>query len=247
MKIQHVALERVAVAMLAAWATFVSVPAAAGELPPPRTIRVSADSVVKAAPDRARIAVSVVARAATAREASEANARISKAVLEKLRAAVRPPGEARTAGYDLSPEYDYNRDRGSGHGPTLVGYVSTNRFAIITADLPGVGALIDAAVGAGANQIDSIGFFLDDEETARRQALLQAGHKARSEAETVAQSLAVVLGEVLDASSVANATPVPVYGREKAAMSMDAAAVPTEVVPGSLEIGASVTVTFAIR
>lgn len=240
-----VPVRRASAALL--WLALTGVATAADEVPAPRTIRVAGTAVVKAAPDRARVAISVMSRAATASEATGTNARISKDVLEKLRAAVRAPGEVTTAGYDLSAEYNYDQERGAGRGPTLIGYVSTNRFAIVSADLAGIGALIDVAVGAGANQIDSIGFFLDDEEAARRQALLQAGHKARSEAETVAESLGVALGEVLDASSASSVAPPPMHGREKAAMMMDAAQVQTEVVPGSLEITASVSVTFAIH
>lgn len=234
-----------AVPALLAW---MSSPLALAAEPPLRTIRVSGDAIVKAAPDRARIAVSVTVRGATAREASEANARSSKAVLEKLRVAVPAPGEVRTAGYDLSAEYDYNQIPGGSRGPKLIGYVSTNRFSIVTADLAGVGAVIDVAVAAGANQIDSIGFFLADEEPVRHQGLLEAGRKAKAEAATIAESLGVTLGEVLDASSSSsNPAPVPVYGRGKMAMMADAAAPPTEVVPGSLEIGASMSVTFAIH
>jgi len=214
--------------------------------PPPRTIRVHGEAIVKTAPDRARISVSVTTRAATAKDASEANARSSKSVLEKLRAAVAAPGEVKTAGYELSAEYDYSQNRGPGHESALIGYVATNRFAIVSADLAGLGALIDSAVASGANQIDSIAFFLDDEDAVRTKALLEAGRKARAEAETVAQSLGVALGEVLDASSASAPGPQPVFGREKAMM-MDAAAPSTEVVPGSLEIRAGVSVSFAIR
>jgi uncharacterized protein len=220
--------------------------AIAADTPPPRTIRVRGEAVVKTAPDRARISVSVTTRAPTAKAASEANAASSREVLEKLRAAVSAPGEVKTAGYELSAEYDYSQNRGPGRESALVGYVATNRFAIVSADLAGLGALIDAAVAAGANQIDSISFFLDDEDSARAKALLEAGGKARAEAETVAQSLGVTLGEVLDASSVSAPGPQPVFGRERAMM-MDAAAPSTEVVPGSLEMRADVSVSFAIR
>lgn len=213
--------------------------------PAERAIRVSGSATVKAAPDRGRVSVSVVSRAATAREASEANAKASKTVLEKLRAAVRAPGEVRTTGYELGAEYDYNQAPGA-RGPKLVGYSATNRFAVVSADLEGIGGLIDAAIVAGATQVDSIGFFLDDEEAVRRQALLEAGRKARDEAETVARSLGVTLGDVLDASTSSSPPPV-FYGREKMAMAVDAAAPATEMVPGSLDIGASMTVTFAIR
>jgi uncharacterized protein YggE len=213
---------------------------------PPRTIRVRGEAVVKTAPDRARISVSVTTRAPAAKEASESNARTSKAVLEKLRAAVAAPGEVKTAGYELSAEYDYSQNPGARRESALVGYIATNRFAIVSGDLAGLGTLIDAAVASGANQIDSIAFFLDDEEAVRRKALLEAGAKARAEAETVAQSLGVALGEVLEASSEPVQGPQPVFGRERAMM-MDAAAPSTEVVPGSLEIQAGVSVTFAIR
>jgi uncharacterized protein YggE len=224
-----------------------AVPAFADETPPPRTIRVSGDAVVKAAPDRARIAVSVTTRAPNAKEASEANARASKTVLEKLRAAVQAPGEVKTSGYELSAEYDYNQNRGQGRESALVGYVATNRLAIVTADLEGLGALIDAAVASGANQIDSISFFLDDEMARRKEAILEAGKKARAEAETVAQSLGVSLGEVLDASTSQAAGPQPMFAKERMAMVADAAAPSTEVVPGTLDVRASVAVIFAIR
>jgi len=241
----HRAIARYAT-ILAAFLFLNASVACAADAPDPRTIRVTGEAVVKTAPDRARISISVVTRAPAAREATEANARTSKTVLEKLRAAVPAPGEVRTAGYDLATEYDYSQQRPGGGPPTLVGYISTNRFAIVTADLAGVGALIDAAVAAGANQIDSIAFFLDDEEAVRREALLEAGKRARAEATTISQSLGVGLGEVLDASSSSSsAPPQPYFGREKAVM-MDAAAPSTEVVPGSLEIRASMSVTFAI-
>lgn len=217
----------------------------AADEPAPRTIRTSGHATVKTAPDRARIAVSVTTRAATAREATEANATASRSVLDKLRSAVQSPGEVATAGYELTPVYDYNQDGNVVRAPKLAGYTATNRFAVVTADLAGVGGLIDGAIAAGANQIDSIGFFLADEQTARRQALVDAGRKARADAEAIAESVDVRLGQVLDASSASEVTPLPVYGR--AAMAMEAAAAPTEVVPGALDVGATVTVTFAIE
>jgi len=233
-----------AAAFLAA-ATPALVDAADGTEAAPRIIRTSGTATVRATPDRVRVAVSMISRAQTARAASEENARLSKAVLDKLRAAVRVPGEVRTAGYDLSPEYDYGD--GSGRkGPRLIGYVATNRLFVVTDDLTGVGALLDAAVGAGANQVDSISFFLDDEQAARRQALLEAGRRARAEAETIAESLGVALGDLLDASSGTTHAPPPVYGHQRAMMAM-AEDASTEIAPGTMELGATVQVTFGIR
>jgi uncharacterized protein YggE len=213
----------------------------------PRRIVVSAESVARVAPDRARVTVSVTTRAATAREAAEANARASRQVLERLRALVKAPGEVATAGYDLGAEYDYSSQEGGRHAPRLVGYTATNRFQLTSAELDGVGALLDAAVAAGATQVDSIGFYLADEEAVRRKALLDAGRKARAEAATVAESLGVGVGEVLEASTSAAPSPVPYEGHRMAMAAMDKSAPATEVVPGSIEVRAGVTVTFAVR
>lgn len=213
-----------------------------------RAIRVRGSATVKVAPDRARVAVSVVTRGATAKAAVEENARTSKAVLEKLRAAVKPPGEVKTGGYDLQPQYDYRRGDGEAQAPVLVGYVLTNRLSVETADLDGLGALLDAAVASGAGQVDSVGFYLDDDEAVRAQALLEAGRRARTEAETVARGLGVTLGEVLEASTTGESiTPMPRFAERAMAMDAVAAAPPTEIVPGSMQVDAGVSVTFAIR
>jgi hypothetical protein len=230
--------------VLLSWLAAAVVPASAADAPAPRVIRASGEGAVQVTPDRARIAISVVSRAATAREATEANARTSKVVLDKLKAAVHAPGEVRTGGYDLSTVMDFN-NQNNGRGPTLIGYIATNRLSIVSADLAGVGDLIDSAVGAGANQVDSIGFFLADQSQAGREALLEAGHQARAEAEAIAASLGVSVGNLLEASStMAPAMPTPVSRM----MAADVAGAPsTEVVPGTLEVHAGVAATFEIR
>ncbi len=106
MKFHSIVARRRAALVLAAWATFACAPAVAGETPPPRTIRVSGEGVAKAAPDRARVAVSVTSRATTAREASEANARTSKTVLEKLRALARREAELLFREYARAPNVE---------------------------------------------------------------------------------------------------------------------------------------------
>ncbi|HYB98318.1 MAG TPA: SIMPL domain-containing protein [Candidatus Limnocylindrales bacterium] len=214
---------------------------------PPRVIRVSGTATVKASPDRARLTVAVVSRAPTAKAASEANATASQSLLAKLESLVKAPGEVRTAGYDLSAEYDYQERPGAAQR-RLLGYVASNRLLVVTDDLPQVGALIDSAVEAGANEIESISFYLDDEDAARRQALLEAGRRARAEAEIVAESLGVALGPLVDASSESRGGPIPIYGRNRMAMMESAGAdAATAVLPGTLEISATVSVTFGIR
>jgi hypothetical protein len=103
-----------------------------------------------------------------------------------------------------------------------------------------VGAVLDALVGAGANELGGISFgiaepapLLDD---ARRKAIADARRKA----ELFAREAGVALGRVLEIDE-SGGGPVPVaYGR------MMAEAVAAPVAPGQLDLSASVTVTFAI-
>ncbi|HYC56438.1 MAG TPA: SIMPL domain-containing protein [Candidatus Binatia bacterium] len=242
-------VRRLAAWMVAAACLIVATPARAQDpaQTPPRVIRVSGTATVKASPDRARLTVAVVSRAATARAASELDATASKNLLSRLESQVAAPGEVRTAGYDLSAEYDYQERPGQSQR-RLVGYVASNRLSVVTDDLTGIGAIIDSAVEAGANDVESISFYLEDENAARRQALLEAGRRARAEAETVAESLGVALGPLVDASSESRGGPGPMYAHDRMAMMESAGAdAATTVVPGTLEVSATVSVTFGIR
>ncbi len=223
-----------------------AMPARADEGSQRRTIRVAASATSRGTPDRVALSVSVVARGHGAKEAAEAGAKAGKAVLDRLRELVPSPGEVKTVGYDLAAEYDYNRPAGEGR-PRLLGYVATHRFRVVSAKPEGAGELVDAVVAAGAAQVDSVTFFVADEDALRGAALEEAGRKARAQAEAIARGLGVGLGEVLEASSAGDSGPGPVPMREGMAMMASAPRAATEVAPGQVEVGASVSVSFAVR
>ncbi len=216
----------------------------ASSKPPPRVIHVSGTAKVSVPPDRARLSVSVVTRAKTAREAAQLNAKDSDAVLKALQKAVAGKGEVSTGGYGLDAEYEYKKSSISNRR-TLIGYRCSNTVSIVTSDLDQVGPLIDAAVARGANEVRSLQFFIADDEAVRRRATLAAGARALAEADTVAESLGVGRGALLHASTEYMRPPVVYKGR---AMAMaESGGAPTPVVPGSLDVSATVVAEFAIR
>jgi uncharacterized protein YggE len=75
-------------------------------------------------------------------------------------------------------------------------------------ELAQLGTLIDRALGAGANRVDSVRFSLSSPEEAQGRALAQAVQRARQAAEAIAGALGVTLGPVLEASSAAEQPPV---------------------------------------
>ncbi len=74
--------------------------------------------------------------------------------------------------------YDY-----SGNTPSLTGYQATNLVTVTVRDITKTGAVVDAATGAGATDVSSISFRLDDqvaaEAAAREKAVLTRASQGR--------------------------------------------------------------------
>src|SRR5947208_1577802 len=123
---------------------------------------VTGDATVQAQPDTAILTVAVVTQNASASEAQSENASKTDAVVRALKAAAGPGAEVKTSGYSLQPQYAYKE----GAPPTITAYVARNAVNVTTASLDRVGALIDAAARAGANNVEGLAFTLRRDETA---------------------------------------------------------------------------------
>jgi uncharacterized protein YggE len=163
------------------------VPAAASEIvitTEGPVVELNVNEVVRSAPDVAMVNAGVMTRAATAREAIRENA----AQMDRLISAMRALGIARediqTSNFNLSPNYDYNRETGE---QVFRGYNVNNQVSVKLRELSRAGEVLDALVDAGANNIYGPNFMLEDDaeakETARRMAfergLAQATEFAR--------------------------------------------------------------------
>jgi uncharacterized protein YggE len=192
---------------------------------------------VRATPDRAVVRFGVQFDAP---EAQAVQARVSEAmqqVIQALRRLDIAESCIATERLDLSPVYE---QKGR---PRLVGYHASNIVRVELSDLARLGPVIDAAVGAGANNVEGIQFTVANEAPFRAQALQQASEEARAKAQTIAEALGVHLGDLLEAGEggVEVTWPQPVAF---AAGRIDSA--PTPVQPGEMTVRATVTVRYAI-
>lgn len=214
---------------------------AQGPPPPPRdVIRAIGEATVSAAPDQAIITVSVMTQAPTAQAAAADNATKTSAVLAAVKKALEPGAEVKTVGYSLAPAYTYPREGGE---PKITGYQASNSVLVKTADLSRVGPVIDAATAAGANNIQGLQFTIKDNRAVERQALEMAARNAVEKTKAIAAGLGVTVGRVVMAEE-GGASVQPVY-RDTMAFKA-AAASPTPIESGSVEVHATVTVTVAI-
>lgn len=200
------------------------------------------EGLVKRAPDRAWVNVTVESRARGPREAQKENAEAMAAVLQKLRGLGLPPDAIQTRGYDLQPEYDYEDGR-----RRLRGYLARNTVEVRIDELPRVGEVLDVAVGSGATSVGGIRFDLKDRSAAERDALRLAVEDARARAAAAASAAGMKVERVVRieehrTSDVEPPRPMMMAMRDGAA---ESAAPPVE--PGELDIRAAVTITAAIR
>ncbi len=207
--------------------------------PRPPTITVTGEATIAAEPDQAQIDIGVTTQARTAPEASRENAERITRVLAEVKKLLGKNDEAKTSGYALTPQYRYPQ----GGKPEIIGYIANNVVRIKTSRLDEVGKLIDAAMQAGANNINRLIFTLKDEESARLDALRQASAKAKTKAEAIAASLGL---KIVRISSITESERSfqPIFRQAPMARGEALAAqAPTPVEPGTVEVRSTVTLT----
>ena len=214
----------------------------APDRPRPPSITVNGEATIAAEPDQAQIDIGVTTQARSAPEASRENAERLARVLAEVKKLLSKADEVKTSGYALNPQYRYPQ----GGKAEIVGYIANNIVRIKTAKLDDVGKLIDAAMQAGANNINRLVFTLKDEEAARLEALRQASTKAKAKAEAIAASLGL---KILRINSVTEGERSfqPIFRQTPMARGEALAAqAPTPVEPGTVDVKSTVSLTAEV-
>jgi uncharacterized protein YggE len=215
--------------------SFLSLPAFAAD---PHTITMTGHGEIKAAPDTAAINAGVTSNAATAAAALSANSARMTQVFDALRKLGIPDRDIQTAGFSVSPQYtngDNNNVR------RLTGYMVNNDVNVRLQDVTRTGAVLDTLVGAGASQMNGIGFDIANPAPVLEKARIQAIADARARAATYAQAAGVTLGPIVSISEGRGETaPRPMFR-------MMAMAAPTPIAPGEQSVTADVTVVWEIH
>jgi uncharacterized protein len=138
----------------------------------------------KVPPDTAVVTLSVVTQSQRALDAQQQNARKSEAVIQAIKQAAGPNPDVKTSDYSLEPQENWN-----GNTARIVGYQARNTVTVNLSALDNVGAVVDAATGAGANSVEGVRFILREANGARGQALADASKQAMDKAKAMAQSM----------------------------------------------------------
>ena len=209
-------------------------PESAGGAPGPGGgITVNGTGTITSVPDEATFTVGVQTQGSTAREALASNSQQMRRII----AAVRSAGVARSdvQTQDVSVSANYSEEN------RIDGYSANNSVLVTIHGLSSAGKVLDAASNAGANQVYGPTLTRSDEAKTQAKALREAVADARTKAEALAAAAGVSLGRVTAITEGVAGGPEPYYAADLRAAKADA---PIE--PGTQDIQASVTVTFAI-
>lgn len=201
-----------------------------------KTLQVTGIGTVSTAPDQAVLLLAVQTQAVSATQATADNAAAMAKVIKALTDAGVDKNSIETVSYTLSPVYETNPEPSA--MPKVVGYTARNAIQVTVGDLSLVGQLLDAAISAGVNEVQGIMFTLSPTTLAavQKQALGQAIQDADGQAHAVASSLGV---RILGPLSV-----TPGYVFQPNLERFSTAAQPTPIQAGTLQVTATVQVTY---
>jgi len=185
-------------------------------------------------PDIADWSFGVHSQAGTASDALSANASAMRAVLDALQSAGISREDMQTTEVSLYPET-------ADDGRTVTGYSASSTVTATVRKLGEAGKVVDAAVRAGASDVYGPNLHPSDTDEAYGEAVDKAFDDARAHAEAIAAKAGVSLGAPIAIVEGGGYVPGPVMGYDRAA-----AAEVAPVEPGTQQVSASLTVTFAI-
>lgn len=207
-----------------------------------QSVTASGEAVITVEPDQAQIDIGVVTQAKNAPEATKENAEKLTRVMNEVKKLLGKGDEIKTANYSLNPNYRYPQ----GGKPEIVGYTATNVLHIQTSGLENVGKLIDAAMQSGANTIQRLVFTIKDEHSAQLQALRVASTKAKAKAEEMANALGLKIIKILSVTEGERGVRPIVMPQQRVTQMDVAAAAPTPVEAGTIEVRSSVILTAEV-
>ncbi|MEN8184217.1 MAG: SIMPL domain-containing protein, partial [Myxococcota bacterium] len=186
----------------------------------PASLSVAGEARLERPADELRLTLAVVSEGSEAAATTTQNSQRMEGVLEALTQAGLAREEVETGRFSVSPRYDQRPPQAPRDWkPGIIGYRVENSIRVETSQIERAGALIDAAVGAGANSVQSIAFGLADDRAHRAEAIRAATAHARADATTLAEAAGVRLARLLSARlDDAAAPPVPLRRQGEAFM-----------------------------
>lgn len=231
-----------------------------------KTISISAEGKVLAAPDLASLSVSVITENKDPKKVEEENTKKTNAIIDFIKSKGVKGEDIKTSNYSLTPRYyypyDYPRVPCPLPGevvspkifscppklPLIIGYELNQSISVKARDFKTIGDIISGSIERGANQVGNVSFSIEDIDKLKNEARKMALSSAKAKAKDLAKTAGVELGRVVTFSEGEMYIPQPRYygaGEIQMLGKADSASAPS-LEPGTEEIRVTMNVTFEL-
>lgn len=202
-------------------------------------VTVTGTGHVKGTPDTLTVSIGVTTKRSTVDAAVNDNATTTTAVTAALTGAGVDAKDIQTANYSVQPSYTFADNK-----QIPDGYTVNNTVTVKLHHLESAGSTIDAATGAGGNDVtvQGVSFSLEDNEALLTQARDDAFADAKGKADQLGQLSGRGLGDTLAISE----TVQPQELQFRAAGAAESNGATTPVSPGQVSTDVTITVRFAL-
>ncbi len=209
-----------------------------------QVITVTSSETVQITPDIAQLVFAIHSQEKTAKDCQHQNMVSLNQVLEYLKTQGIADTSVKTSNYSLNPIYDWK------NGQTLTGYEMTTNITISDVPLENAGALITSVIENGANDVESVTYLSSKYDDCYQEALQTAIASAKTKAEALASAGGRSLGAMVRVEEYTPNTSTRYTKNLSSNSAMEEKAtadVAMDVMPGQLDVKATVTVDFAIQ
>lgn len=207
-----------------------------------QVITVTGRETVRVVPDMAEIVFAVTSQNADAAVCQQDNQEKVNQLVEAMKEFGFGDTSIQTSGYDLRPRYDWEKDG------QITGYEAETQITLTDISLDLVGSVLSGAVKAGANQIQSVSYLSSTYDQNYREALKLAVAQAQEKAQALAEASGCTLGMAVHITEYgSNQEARYTSAANLSADMMSPVAEAAVVMPGEIEIEASVSVDYAIQ
>jgi len=182
-------------------------PVSMATYPNVRTLSASGSGKVAVVPDVAYINIGVRVDADEVSDALSKNNIQAGEISSALQSFGVDAKDIQTSNFNVYPMSDYGMDG----QVTRKYFVVENTVYVTVRELGKLGEILDAVVRSGANTINGISFDVTDKSAAQAQARDLAIQNARAEAEAIAATAGVKLGNLQNVNVYSSSVPVPMY------------------------------------
>jgi uncharacterized protein YggE len=208
-----------------------------------RTLSVSGNGQAYLSPDIAYIYIGIHTEKLTAAEAVAENNDQTQKLIQAIQDFGIDAKDIRTTNFSIWPMDKFDPQSGAPTGEKT--YAVDNTVYVTIRDLKKLGDLLDTAVEAGANTVNSVQFDVANKDEALKQARIDAVKNAEKQAKELADATGLSVGDIQSISFVDNQYPVFDGKGGGGGAASEAAAVPIQ--PGQLSFTVTVNITYELK